>query len=198
MQPGAGAAHVSVVATAILLGWALAARAEDIVIEIDPASIAVAPPGAPDVRVEMSDIRDSVSPERTTLLNVRIGQIDFYPEEVDLVGGIVAAKASQALAAGGGRVPPEVVYAGLRRFSIETPATALYWDIETQIEMVLRVAGRDREVAASATTRTWLYPSKRLIERVTRQALQALATDLEPALRELLAGPVVPEPSTAQ
>jgi hypothetical protein len=182
------------------------ARAGDVVLEIDPASIvpgeaaaetegAEAPPAA--AQVEVSDIRDETALERTTIGHVSLGQINVVPPLPELVGAIVSAKASAIPLEAQPEGEPLVIYCGLRRFSIETPATLLYWDIESRIEILLRVGEEDREVLASAKARTWIYPSKTLLEKVTREALVNLAEQLDPVLRELLLPPSPEEPEAA-
>lgn len=172
----------------------LPAQAGDVVIEIDPASIVTPDADAPVPPVEVSDLRDSTALERTTIGQVSLGRVEVVPPMPELVGAIVAAKASGIAF----EVPPDgeppVIHCGLRRFTIETPATLLYWDIESRIEVVLRVGDRNREVVASAKERTWVYPSKKLLENVTLAALLDLADGLGPALAELAAAPPPPEP----
>lgn len=170
------------------------AHAGDVVIEIDPASIVMPDGDAPAPPVEVSDIRDSTTLERTTIGQVSLGRIEVVPPLPELVGAIVAAKVGKVafeVPAGG---EPPVIYCGLRRFTVETPATLLYWDIESRIEVVLRVGDQDREVVASAKERTWVYPSKKLLEKVTREALLDLADGLGPALTELAIAPPPEEP----
>lgn len=173
------------------------ARAGDVVIEIDPASIVTAPSDVTLPPVEVSDIRESAALERTTIGQVSLGRIEVAPPLPELVGTIVAAKAGGiAFAVPPGGEPP-VIHCGLRRFTIETPATLLYWDIQSRIELVLRVGDQDREVVASAKARTWVYPSKALLEKVTREALLELADGLGPALTALAAAPAPEESEPA-
>lgn len=183
---------------ALLLACASAAQAGDIVLEIDPASIVPieatntsegqeSPPAAP--LVEVSDIRDETSLERTPIGQVSLGQIEVVPPLPQLVGAIVSAKASGIALEGPPGGEPPVIYCELRRFSIQTPATLFYWDIVAHIEIVLRVGDRDGEVTTSAKARTWVYPSETLLETVTRDALVKLAEELDPALRALLLPP---------
>jgi hypothetical protein len=183
-------------ATILLASLAPSATAGDIVVRVDPASIAVAPRGALPVRVEMSDIRHDISLART-VYGRPLDRIELEPAATELVGAIVAARAATALSAAPTSMAPDAIYCGLREFAIETPNTLVYWDIRTRIAVVLRVAAVDREVAADAESRTWIYPSQSLIEQVTRDALKELAANLQPALQELLAAPPAAAPPTA-
>lgn len=173
----------------LLLAFSCAAQAGDVVIEIDPASIVSPDPDTPTPLVEVSDSRDTTALERTTIGQVSLGQVEVVPPLPELVGAIVSAKAAGIPVEIDTGEDPLVIYCDLRRFSIETPATLLYWDIESRIDVVLRVGDRDREVSASAVQRTWVYPSRQLLEQVTREALVDLSERIEPALRELLSPP---------
>ena len=178
---------------ALLLALSCAAQASEVIIEIDPASIVSADPDAPAPLVEVSDVRETTALERTTIGEVSLGQIEVVPPLPELVGAIVSAKAAGIPVEIDTGEEPLVIYCDLRRFSIETPATLLYWDITSRIDIVLRVGDRDREVSAGATARTWVYPSRKLLEQVTREALVDLTGKLEPALVELLSAPPAEE-----
>lgn len=185
------------IVTALLLALTCIARAGDVVLEIDPASIVTPDPDAPAPLVEVSDMREATSIERSPIGHVSLGQIDVVPPLPELVGAIVSSKAAGIPVEIDTGEDPLVIHCGLRLFALETPATLLYWDIQARIDVVLRVGDRDREVAASAKARTWVYPSKALLEQVTRQALLDLSDRLEPALGELLAAAPPEEPEEA-
>ncbi len=191
--PGAWQASVA----ALLVAFTCTARAGDVVLEIDPASIVMSDSDAPAPLVEVSDLRETTALERTTIGHVSLGQVEVVPPLPELIGAIVSAKAAGIPVEFEAGDEPLVIYCGLRRFSIETPATLLYWDIQARVDIVLRVGDRDREVAASATARTWVYPSKSLLEQVTREALLDLSGKIEPALVELLSEPLPEEPEPA-
>ena len=183
-------------ATMLLASLAPSATAGDIVVRVDPASIAVAPPGVLPVRVEMSDIRHDISLART-VYERPLGRIELKPAAIDLVAAIVTAQAATVLGAAPTRMAPDAIFCGLREFSIETPNTLTHWDIRVRIAVILRVAGVDREVTGNADSRTWIYPSQRLIEQVTRDALTEFAANLQPALQELLPAPPAAAPPSA-
>jgi hypothetical protein len=169
------------------------AHAGDIVITIDPASIATAPEGAPTVKVELSDIRAKPSLERTAL-RASLGKVTLRPGESELVHAIVAAKAAALFQTKRGIAVPDTIYCGMRKFVIETPSTIFYWDIKTTVEIVLRVGEQDRVVAGDARERTYIYPTQKLIEKVARQALGKLADGIGPALTDLAAPPPASSP----
>lgn len=171
-------------------GWAGEGRAmSDVTIIVDMAKLAPERTAAPRLaKVEVSDIRKSVNQERTTIGGISMGQITLQPPDAELVKGLVEGEANAALAKLGKDTAPETIYCGIREFQVETPATMLYWDVTTRIELVLRVAGQDRPVSAKATERTFVWPSQELIQRVTEKALAEAAAQSGRALEELLAG----------
>lgn len=181
------------IATLLLTTIALGstAQAGDAVLAIDPASIAVMPADAPAVEVQISDIRDKTALERQSL-GASLGKIVVQPDEPQLVQAIVAAKASQFFLAHPERKAPPVIYCGIRSFTIETPSTLLYWDIKTSIDLVLRVGETDHDVKGFARTRTYVYPTRKLLEKTTREALEEVAANVEPALMALTTAPPSP------
>lgn len=136
--------------------------------------------------VEVSDIRREASLERTTIGGVSMGRITLQPPATELVQTIVQAKADQVLASRA-LAEPQAVLCGIRTFEIATPATPLYWDVKTSIELVLRVDGQDRTVSGTATERTFVWPSEAVIQRVTTEALRKVGDETEQALKELFA-----------
>lgn len=139
-------------------------------------------------QVQLTDIRKDTQLERTTVGKVSMGQITLQPSVPELVQTLIETKADEVLARRGG-TDPQVVLCGIRVFAVETPATLVYWDINTRIELVLRVRGQDRVVAGAATERTYLWPSDEIIGRVTSAALRQAGSEAEVALAELFAAP---------
>ncbi len=131
-------------------------------------------------KVEVTDIRKQANMERTAL-GASMGMIDLRPPAPELVRAVVQAKADEMIARRGIADPP-LVLCGIRVFDIVTPSTPLYWDINTTIEVVLRVSGQDRTVTAFATSRTFIWPTEELISLVTTDALRNLAANTEHAL----------------
>lgn len=158
----------------------------DITVRVEPTTFAPQAPGLPRVaKVEVSDIRQSVHSERTTIGGISMGRIVIEPEELEIVRALVQAKADEALL---GRKPRSVptIYVGVREFGVLTPATALYWDVTAKVGLVLRVGGQDRMVSVAKTERTYWWPSETLVQGVTNEALRQLAVETEKAFTELL------------
>jgi hypothetical protein len=177
--------HLAVCAISLLAGCSTAPP-EGLPIQIDTAQIAGRAAGAPPrAKVEVTDLRREAEMERTAL-GVSLGKIDLRPPAPDIVRAIVQAKADEVIARQGIADPPTVL-CGIREFDITTPSTPIYWDVDAKIGLVLRVRGRDREVAAAATDRTFVWPSQELITGVTTEALKRLAAETERALTELFA-----------
>jgi len=171
---------IRVVAVCGLLWSTGAIAAKDVTIEIDPATILAPPTDAAAINVEMTDRRLDSTLERTTIGKLSLGDITLVPPETELVEALVAAQAArEGIDAG------RTLFADVREFTITTPATALYWDVVTTIEVVVRLGDRQQTVTGSGKARTWVYPTKKVIERVTRDALSELAKALAPALAAL-------------
>jgi hypothetical protein len=102
------------------------------------------------------------------------------------VRAVVESAADEALARQGA-TEAQTVLCGIRVFEVTTPATALYWDVQATIELVLRVRGQDRPVSGAATERTFTWPSTEIIGRVTAAALRQVGAESERVLAELFA-----------
>lgn len=161
------------------------AGGQEIVVAV-PIAAFVTPERPAHARVEVTDIRREATMERTAL-GVSMGRIRIEPPVVELVAAAVRAAAADVGQAS--TAPSPTVLCGIRKFDVATPSTPLYWDIDVTIEVVLRVGGQDREVSASATDRTWTWPSAGLIGEVTADALRELVVRSAEALRPLAATP---------
>jgi len=124
-------------------------------------------------RVDVVDARQVIRMERTTIGAKSMGRIALQPGEVDLVRALVASR----LPAGADPVRCE-----MRTFDVITPATALYWDITTNIELVLKLPAGDRVASGTATERTYAWPSDELIGKVTVAALKQAGAQVDKAL----------------
>lgn len=189
MASGLPASLVLALALALLAGCATPAGEPQpfsvVVIPIDTAQVLGRAADAPQrARVEVTDIRKAASMERTAL-GVSMGRIELRPAAPELVRAVVQATADDVIARQG--IDPQTVLCGIREFDVTTPSTPIYWDISTKIEIVLRVHGRDRTASASATDRTYVWPTEALISNVTTEALKKLAAETERALMALLA-----------
>ena len=134
----------------------------------------------------INDIRKGVELERTTLGGMSLGKITLQPPVPELIQIAVEAKLDEVLERAG-ITDPQIVHCSIRIFDIKTPATLLYWDVNTTIELVLRVGNEDRIVPGTATERTYIWPSQEIIERVTTEALQQVSAKAEKALIDLFA-----------
>ena len=135
-------------------------------------------------RIEVVDLRRG-STMRRTVFNVSLGAITLSPPEAELVKELIA----DALQRVSGELGPPTIYCGIRTFDIVTPATPLYWDVTTRIELILRTRGHERTVSTEAVERTWIYPAAEIIRRVTTRALRDLSVAMEKELSSLLATP---------
>lgn len=178
--------HAVMVLAIFLAGCATGSQ--QLVVPVDTAAITgAAAGGAPaSVKIEVTDAREVIRMERTTVGAVSMGRIVLKPQETDLVRAVVTSRLNAALAKGA--ATPDSVACAISTFDVITPATALYWDVTTNIALELRVRGDKRLASGTATERTYSWPSEELIARVTAGALRQTAAELDKAFAELLAG----------
>ncbi|MFY9721025.1 MAG: hypothetical protein WAJ82_00685, partial [Azonexus sp.] len=134
----------------------------------------------------VNDLRKGVKLERTSLGGMSMGKITLQPPVPELIQLALEAKLDAVLERAG-ITDPQIVHCSIRIFDIKTPMTLLYWDVNTTIELVLRVGNQDRIVTGTATERTYIWPSQEMIERVTIEALQQVSAKAERALIDLFA-----------
>ncbi len=176
-----------IVVAALLAGCATDDDLQHVTVEIREAELGWSEAVDPSrVRVDVVDIRERPTQERTTIGDVSLGSIVFRPREAELVRRMVQAKAELVLAQHPVRDAPVQIWVGMREFQVVTPATMLYWDVTARVALVLRVQHQDRSAGGVATERTFVWPGRAMIERVTAKALQQTAKETETALRELL------------
>ena len=158
----------------------------DITVPIDAALTAPRDAALPRrAVVRVTDIHREPRSERTSL-GVSLGRITLSPPLPDLVAAVVESKADEVLARRN-VTDAETVLCGIREFHVTTPSTPFYWDVQTKVQLVLRVHGEDRTVSGAATERTFLWPSQALIARVTTEALRQVAVETGRALDDLFA-----------
>jgi hypothetical protein len=162
----------------------------NVVIKMDPAQFQ---PPQSDVqkraRIEVVDVRPEIRRERTAM-GISMGTVSFEPPETELVKAMLEPRINALLAMTAATSAAPVVYCGIRAFDVETPGTALYWDVRSHVELVIRVGKNDRTVSGTGTERTYTYPSAELIKRATNEALRQAGSQAEAALAELLTAEV--------
>jgi hypothetical protein len=162
------------------------------VVQISPADVVAWRPEPTDVQVTVTDRRTRVVMERTTIGHMLMSGVVLQPSEVDLIKSIVTAKLKEAIAAQPESASAPPVTCELTAFSVTTPATALYWDVTTDIAITLRAGEQERSLKAHAVKRTYSWPSESLIRTATVEALKEIATASGPALSELITSAPAP------
>jgi len=166
------------------------------------AGAPASPPGASaKVQVEsVADARtDSVGShvgERTTIGDVSMGSIDLEPLPTMLMTQVLKAELA--------KMGHQVVSSGaqfsvggkLLKFQVLTPATAVYWDINGEIELALAVkspsgAGYDARYTAACTDRTYVWPGEEIIGKVVADCAGKIGASLrgDAALAKFLSTP---------
>ena len=178
---------LAILTTLLLAGCATGVSNVEVPINL-PQAVPISMAAPRRAQVQVTDIRKDANLERTSIGGVSMGRITLKPPENELVQKLIETKADEVLLRRG-ETDPQTVLCGIRVFMIATPATMVYWDINTTIELVLRVRGQDRTVSGAATERTFIWPSDEIIQRVTIEALRQSGEEADRALTELFALP---------
>jgi len=189
----------------LLLAAGCAPGMENIRVDM-PAYQAAGAPGSPaaaSAKVEVKSVADarvdsvgSHVGERTTIGDVSMGSIALEPPPTMLM--------TQVLKAEFAKMGHQVVASGaqfsasgkLLKFKVLTPATAVYWDINGEIELALAVknqagAAYDGHYSATCTDRTYVWPGEEIIGKVVAECTAKIGTSLrgDAALVKFLSSP---------
>jgi uncharacterized lipoprotein YajG len=119
--------------------------------------------------------------QRTGLGGMSMGQIEVTPTPVSITTSLLQAELrGQGFTISDADAPARLS-ARLTRFEIQTPATALYWDINGSVELEVeakRLDGRQHATVyqASCTERTYTWPGEELIAKVLGSCLKELGS----------------------
>jgi hypothetical protein len=132
--------------------------------------------------------------KKTTIGDIAIGNIEISSFPSDLMAKLLRTELSAAghnIVESGEdfRIDPQ-----LFKFSVLTPATVTYWDINGSVALLLRITspkGKKHEAryATTCTDRTFVGPSGALITNVVKSCVEKIATQLrgDVALAKFLA-----------
>lgn len=162
------------------------AGVQDVVVTVPPYVAPVAAPSPRPAIVALAPFREpggiGTLPgrigERKTVGNLSMGAVTVVPPPAELLHQAIAAE----LQADGHRVGPGglALEGDVRRFTLRTDVTALYWDVigETALDLALRgPEGRfaTARLAAECRERTYAWPSAEVIGRVLAVCIADLA-----------------------
>jgi len=122
--------------------------------------------------------------QRTGLGGMSMGQIEVNPAPTAMATSVLQAELrGLGFALSGGDAPVRLS-ARLTRFEVQTPATALYWDVNGAVDLEVEARRPDgRQQAATyqarCTERTYAWPS----EEVIAKSLNACLKDLGGRIR---------------
>ena len=157
------------------------------VVAIPLADVVKRQPDASEAQlVTVVDRRRRIVMERTTIGNIPLSGVVLQPSEADLIKLTIAAKLKEVMEGQPQLAGAAPVTCDLTEFSVTTPATALYWDMTTDIAVTLRVGDQQRALTGHAVKRTYAWPSESLIKTTTVEALKMIATASGPALSEMI------------
>lgn len=137
--------------------------------------------------VKVDDLRDDklLLGEQTAAFGVKMG--DIYANR--RAKEYLTESLTEALRAAGhevGRSDAGVTIEGeLKKLWVETPATALYWDVTAEIafSVLVKAPAKDvvivRDYSSKKRDRTYLYPSSNMISKVVNEAVSDVMTQIQ-------------------
>lgn len=119
--------------------------------------------------------------QRTGLGGMSMGQVEVNPSPVSITTSVLQAELQNQGFTIVDTGAPVQLSARLTRFEIQTPATALYWDINGSVELEVEAkrSGSQQQTAtyqARCTERTYAWPGETLIAKVLDSCLKELGT----------------------
>ena len=157
----------------------------NLVVNVDPIEPSELAPSTSLAEVFVDDERTQETgwSERQAL-GVTMGTISFEPNEVELIKRTLEAELTTLLEQRGYQ-SKQFYISDLLEFYVETPSTALYWDIIGRVKVRLTLRDQTLDLYGTNTERTYSWPGEEIIERVVQNSLAQMATELENAFREL-------------
>ena len=177
------------------------AGVQDVVVAVPPPAAPAAAPSPRPATVALAPFREpggiGALPgrvgERKTIGNLSMGAVTVAPPPGELLRQAIAAElqaAGHRLGPGGPALEGEV-----RRFTLHTDVTALYWDVigEAALDLALRGPGGAAapvRLAAECRERTYAWPSAEVMARVLAACVADLAGQFRrhPEIRRGLEG----------
>lgn len=115
---------------------------------------------------------------RKTALNLPMGDITFDPPEVQLVKNLLEVQLTKILREKGIQSPQNFV-CDIKEFGVNTKnATLFYWDVVGRIRLILTQGRKKYQLSEQRMERTYVWPSKAFIKRVTEETLEAITANL--------------------
>lgn len=202
--PRSGGARLAGSLACLLIAAGCAPGMENVRVDM-PAYQAVGAPSSPaaaPAKVKVGAIvdarQDSVGShvgERTTVGNVSMGSVELEPPPTILMAQVLRAelgKMGHQVVSGGAQVS---VGGKLLKFQVRTPATAVYWDVNGEVELALAAmraggAAYEARYAATCTDRTYVWPGEEIIGKVLADCAAKIGAGLraDGALAAFLAG----------
>jgi hypothetical protein len=133
----------------------------------------------------VADHRTGVVMERTAM-GSPMGLVALQPSERELVSALVTSRWQQALGTRGLKDHDPSLSCELQEFSVATPGTMLYWDVSVSVRWVLHMGDQQQTVTAASRRRTYLWPSRTLINSVAINAMRSASAKTDAAIGKLL------------
>lgn len=119
--------------------------------------------------------------QRTTIGGISMGMVEVNPTPTAVTGSVLQSELRGLGFDIATAASPVRLSARLTRFEIQTPATALYWDINGAVDIELSASRADGRQQAAAyqtrcTDRTYAWPGEDLIAKVLDGCLRELGS----------------------
>ncbi len=143
-----------------------------------PARVRIGP-----VREVRTEFVGSLIGKKTTIGNTPMGDIEMNPLPTDLIAQLLR---SEVGAAGHTIVDTGEDFSidtQLYKFRVLTPATAIYWDVNGTVEILIRITGsggkrHEARYATTCTNRTYSWPSQEIITTVVKACIDKIVARL--------------------
>ena len=121
--------------------------------------------------------------KKTTIGNIPMGHIEMSPLPTDLIAQLLRSE----LGAAGHTIVDSgedfSIDTQLYKFRVLTPATAINWDVNGTVEILIRITGsggkrHEARYATTCTDRTYSWPSQEIITTVVTACIDKIAAQL--------------------
>ena len=110
-----------------------------------------------------------------------MGNVSFDPPETQLVKQTLEFELSKQLREKG-VVEKRAYSCDVIEFGVNTVTTPIYWDVVSQVRLVLKRGGKEYVLSGTNTQRTFVWPGETIIRNVVEESLKQVVDGLKPAV----------------
>ena len=133
--------------------------------------------------VQVNDIRKPgvAASTRESAFGTPMGNVSFDPPETQLVKQTLEFELSKQLREKG-VVEKRAYSCDVIEFGVNTVTTPIYWDVVSQVRLVLKRGGKEYVLSGTNTQRTFVWPGETIIRNVVEESLKQVVDGLKPAV----------------